>query len=436
MAVTIKIRQYLPVLIGVLAMVGSASARSFAQNAEDRKSPSVFRDPDDIPNLIFDTNKDKESRTGRYFPQRRDTQSTDTQRIDSWDSLKASLSQNLGFNFSLAYAYVFQDVNSDGRDVRGSGGQAEFDFTWTAFGRSGTGQKGVFGGKIESQHTVFSANAPQDVAPNAGSIWTAASGYGLIDIAASQLWYEHHLERDRLLVRVGKMSPFTMFDYYRYKSTRSGFLGQIQTFNPAIPFPASTLGVAVGTMLPNGFYAEGGVFDANGTAEKSGFNTLFNRGETFKIADIGWTSDFVLGGDSGSNDIHLTAWHIDRREKAGTPESWGYTVSGQKGFGNVVPFFRYGYASGGATQLEHFVSAGLGIEDVLGYSNDVIAMSVAWGRPSNSQFREQYGAEIFYRMQITPNLALTPDLQLVVNPATNANADYLGITSIRARLAL
>ncbi len=427
LAVTAKIRQYLPVFIGVLAMVGEPAGLSLAQNTGDKKTPALFRNTDDIPNLISDSNEKHESRTGRKFPRR---------FMETWDNQKAMLNQNYGFNFSLAYHYVFQGGYSDSRDVTGSGGQAEFDFTWTPFRRSGTGTKGVFGGKIESQHKVFNTNAPQSVAPKAGSVWTGAPGYGAFDISVSQLWYEHHLIRDRVLVRAGKISPFTMFDYYRFKSTRAEFLGQIQTFNPTIAFPPSALGVAVGALLTNRLYAEAGVFDANGTPDQAGFNTLFNRRETFKIADIGWTPDFLFGGDPGKNDFHLTAWHADRRVIEGIPEGWGLTVSAQRGFGNFVPFVRYGYANGGATALEHFASAGLGIEDAFGYSNDLIGMSFGWGRPSNSQLRDQYSSEIFYRMQLTPNFAMTPNIQVVLDPALDTTAGLVGIFSVRVRLTL
>lgn len=431
MAVTINLWRFLPVLLGAFPMVTGLHQPSLAQKVGEAEVSPVFRSADDIPNLIFNSNRKKQGRTSIILP---------GGNIEQWDALKASISQNYGLNFSLAYTYVLQSAYGDSdlisNHITGSGAQAELDFAWTIFGRSGTGPKGVFGGKIESRHKLFNDNDPQSVAPSAGSIWTAASGYGLIDIAASQLWYEQHLVRDKAVIRVGKMSPFTMFDYYRYKSTRSAFLGQIQTFNPTIPFPPSTLGIAAGALLGNGLYAEAGVFDANGTPEDIGFNTLFGKGETFKIADFGWTPDFVLGGDSGSNDFHLTAWHIDKRTSAGTPEGWGVTASAQRNYGNVVPFIRYGYASGGVTQLEHFASAGFGIEDAFGFSDDVFGVSVGWGRPSNPQFRDQYSSEVFYRMQVTPNFAVTPNVQLILDPATDPTSDSLGVFSLRARLAL
>ncbi len=54
--------------MGVVSLVGAATtAPSHAQNA-DKQTSGIFRNADDIPNLIFDANQDKESRTGPRDP--------------------------------------------------------------------------------------------------------------------------------------------------------------------------------------------------------------------------------------------------------------------------------------------------------------------------------------------------------------------------------
>ena len=39
-------------------------------------------------------------------------------------------------------------------------------------------------------------------------------------------------------------------------------------------------------------------------------------------------------------------------------------------------------------------------------------------------------------MQFTPYFALTPDVQLIINPANDTSTDLLGLFSVRGRLAL
>ncbi len=407
-------------------------AGTLAHSDDGVRTSASFRIADDIPNLIANANADPESRL----------ESLPTRSVgEEWSAFKSLLSEDYGLNFSVAYAYVFQGANGGSDWSTGSGGQAEFDFTWTAFGREGNGMKGLFGGKVESRHKVLNATAPQSVAPRAGSVWTGALGYGELDPAVSQLWYEHHFVRDRVLARAGKISPFTVFDYYKYKSPRVASLGQVQNFNPTIPFPPSALGLAGGVRLENGGYVAGGIFDANGRPNRAGFDTLFRDGELFAIAEVGWTPDFNVllkpGEDfrPGNDDVHMTFWHKDAQTAAGRPDGWGVTGSIQKGFDDLVPFVRYGYSNGGATSLEHMVSTGIGIEDILGFSNDVIGMSAAWGRPSNASLGDQYSIEAFYRMQLTDNLQISPDVQLIFNPALDPGTDILTVLSLRMRLA-
>ena len=41
--------------------------------------------------------------------------------------------------------------------------------------------------------------------------------------------------------------------------------------------------------------------------------------------------------------------------------------------------------------------------------------------------RQQVNAEAFYRFHLTPNLAITPDLQYISNPSLNPGVDTLGL---------
>lgn len=421
------VKLHLLVAAGLLVASQGAVAQAVARDDDG------FRSADDIPNIIESANTPKESRIDPPVSQ---------SFMERWGAFKKSLDDDAGIKFSIAYTQVLQAASSDSRWQTGSGAQAEFDFTWELFGRNGTGPKGLIGGKFETRFNLLNATAPQSVAPAAGSIWSGAIGYGEQDPSLSQLWYEQHLIRDRVLLRFGKIAPFTVFDYYKYKSPRVAFLGQPQNFNPTIPFPPSALGLGAAARLTNGGYVVGGVFDANGSPIRPGFDTLFEDGELFSIAEVGWAPDFVFGLEPGkdfrpgNDDYHLTVWHSDAREKIGRPEGWGFTASAQKGFGNFVPYARYGYSNGGATTLKQFASIGAGFENVFGYDADVIGVGVSWGDPWNAALDNQYAVEAFYRMQLTPQFALTPDVQVIVDPATDPASDLLGVFSLRGRIAL
>jgi porin len=55
-------------------------------------------------------------------------------------------------------------------------------------------------------------------------------------------------------------------------------------------------------------------------------------------------------------------------------------------------------------------------------------------QPSNDALRDQYIMEAFYRWHLTPNLAFTPNVQMIVNPALNPDEDTLWVFGLRGRL--
>ena len=69
-------------------------------------------------------------------------------------------------------------------------------------------------------------------------------------------------------------------------------------------------------------------------------------------------------------------------------------------------------------------------------NRDLIGAGVAWERPGISGLDDQYTAEFFYRLQLFENFALTPDLQIIAEPALNPNEDVIFVFGLRARLTL
>jgi porin len=107
-----------------------------------------------------------------------------------------------------------------------------------------------------------------------------------------------------------------------------------------------------------------------------------------------------------------------------------------------MPFFRAGYADGGNSLLGTSVSAGLAFQlnPVGADAGNLLGFGANWGKPNETVFGsgldDQYGLEVFYRLQLTKELAITPDLQFVINPALNPDRDNAWVLGLRARLAL
>jgi porin len=118
-------------------------------------------------------------------------------------------------------------------------------------------------------------------------------------------------------------------------------------------------------------------------------------------------------------------------------KGWGFIVSGSQRFGRFMPFLRYGYSdsdSSGPTPIEQMVNVGVAIDDIFGQSNDRIGIGLTWSRPSNGTLDDQGALDAFYRVEVTPQIAVSPTLQLIMNPVRNPD-DVVWVLGVRSRFA-
>ena len=92
----------------------------------------------------------------------------------------------------------------------------------------------------------------------------------------------------------------------------------------------------------------------------------------------------------------------------------------------------------GGSLLQKSLSAGLGYQTF--DNRDLLGVAVNWGEPNEDSFGpnldNQWTTELFYRWQATKQIAITPDIQFIADPALNPVEDKLWIFGLRGRLAL
>jgi len=121
------------------------------------------------------------------------------------------------------------------------------------------------------------------------------------------------------------------------------------------------------------------------------------------------------------------------------PNGWGVAFSFSRLFADTwEPFFRAGYSENGGALWERSVSAGFGYYP--GKKDNVLGVGLNWSRPAEDVFGpgldDQYTAEIYYRFQVMKVLTVTPDVQLIIDPALNPQESSIWVFGLRARLAL
>ena len=97
----------------------------------------------------------------------------------------------------------------------------------------------------------------------------------------------------------------------------------------------------------------------------------------------------------------------------------------------LATFLRYGNGDGRRTAIQQSLSAGFVFTQAAGYNNDWFGVGLIWNDPSDGNRQDDYGMEMFWRLQLTENVQLTPDVQLYFDPSNTPNRDFQAAFGLR-----
>ncbi len=195
--------------------------------------------------------------------------------------------------------------------------------------------------------------------------------------------------------------------------------------------PVSHSNNQAGVFLVNWFndqwYVIAGVFDANGFAEDN-LEFFSGGGELFSQVELGWAPSQA---ERLNRKINISLWHKDERVDAGKDSGQGILFTTGWTFGSWITFFRAGYSEGEASAFNQTITAGFQYNFI--DTSDQLGLGINWGNPSNKSLPSQISTEFYYRFQLSQNLAITPNVQWISNPALNSQTDQVWIFGLRTR---
>jgi carbohydrate-selective porin OprB len=272
---------------------------------------------------------------------------------------------------------------------------------------------------------------PNELSASIGSLWKTTSGFNVQKFSMIEFYWEHGGAKDGGGYRIGKMKPSDIFDGYSFASSNTSFLSRSYSHTMAMSVPSAGLGAVGGLIMPDNFYVLAGIHDAN--ADKISIGHI-DRGEFFYALELGVKPG---NGEPGAGNYHATLWHKDKRDKAGIPSGYGLALTAEQEFGpksNITGFLRYSYGHGAGLDVRQTVSAGIVFDEVWGRNSDLIGLAATWGQPTNRSMRDQYSVEGYYRIQLTPDAHITPDLQLIFDPSMTTMFNTVVVGSLRLRM--
>lgn len=285
-----------------------------------------------------------------------------------------------------------------------------------------------------------------------------------VAIYFEQLWVEQAALDDRLHLRVGMLAQQTLFDRNAYANSEDiQFLTTFLDNDGVVPLPRG-LGAALLARPFDWLEVAASAVDADNASNGAGFDTAFDGLDSltahlelhFRSRLHGPTGDlpgswrfgaFLDGRDRtvfgctqpgtglakterGHPGAYLSADQLAFREGPGSDQGLGV-------------FARFGWADPGTNRIAWFWSVGaryLGL--VPGRDADVVGLGVyqaigskRYRDTQDPDFRRETGIELYYAIEALPWLALTPDLQVIVDPGGDSAADDAVVATLRVRVA-
>ena len=351
--------------------------------------------------------------------------------VKNW---KNQVAEKTGFNWSLDYTALFMGVSdSPGEDDASSGMVRLYGF-WDLVNR-GSPNKGSLNFKVENRHS-YTDIPPSSLGFESGYLGLFGAPFTDQGTRLTNLDWKQYFADGNWVFVAGFLYTLGYVDVYRISSPWTGFTNfMFATGSGAMDLPDdAALGAAIGGQIGGKMYVHAGFVDANSDPTDP-FNDVWKGNDFFKWLEIGYTpgaqSSYFL------EKAHLTYWHVDERADS-TPEGWGLNASWHTQVGDKwFPFIRGGYTEDSGSLLERTISVGVSYQHVP--RRGMVGFGFNWGRPNETSYGDlddQYTTELFWRFQVTTELAITPTIQYIRDPALNPDEDSLWAFGLRVRVVL
>jgi len=411
----------------ITTLIFFLSSFLLAQESGDQKGQKKggFGGPDQVEKQLEDDNKPKQSIFELGF-------------LSPYFNFKDNLKESSGFGYGLDYSSLFLGANESLDLKSASSGMVRLYGSWELVGR-GSENSGALNFKIEHRHK-YGAIAPKAFGFNLGYVGMIDPPFNDDTWRMTHLYWRQRFNDGRISFVAGLLDATDYVDVYALASPWMHFMNfAFSTGSETIYIPNDAgLGVAIGIYLTDNIYVISGISDAGSdpTDPLKGFDTFFSNNDYFKNVELGWVTSKAR---HFFDNVHLTYWHSDGSDVTASLPGWGIAFSGTYYIDDKwLPFLRGGYAKDGGTLLQKSVTAGVGYQPVQG--GNLLGAAIGWGEPNKTTFseglRNQYTFEVFYRIQLSTRIAITPDIQFLINPALNTDVSSIFLWGLRGRLAL
>jgi porin len=371
-----------------------------------------------------------------------------------WFTWKEDLYKTHGLKLGFSYQSLYQKTtDSLTAEDTAWGGWLLIEASWDAVDRGGDFQGGIVAA-LDWRQTIGGNAEPGFFQFQTGSQWPTDFAYPEWDPWFASLYWEQQIGKDKFVLRVGNQAAAQFVDFFRYKDGRTSFTGSSFTAATAsVPAPAPGFGASF-RLTPiddSEFYVAGTLNDMNADVDELDWGNVFDYGQFFYGLEFGmnWRR-----GKGDFDHLHLLLFYADKvdtsppifENKAGG----GFKLAGEKQWNRLVGFGSYTYntvegGNFGIAVTRQMANVGFAVNRPLNIGGEV-GVGFSWaepqdgltlvGLPQRDPLKDQYGMEIYWKILVTGDLWVTPNLQVIVNPTYNSSTKTVIVPGLKFRFFL
>lgn len=322
----------------------------------------------------------------------------------------------------------------------------QFSGSLRLFRRHGWGT-GALGWTFLGSRSNSGAGSPQQtLSAEVGSISGLNANVVPNAAAIDEVFWRHSSVQQRWTLLIGRVDQSAYFDANRVANDGyRQFLAFAFENNLSVPWPTyGGFGGVFRRELGSGSYLLASVAAIGDDPRVPWSNT----------GHEGWNGMLEIGASHmvpglGRGHVRVTPWHssipgaqgfgvgVNVDQELGTWHRTAAADTSGPSRGRLIGFFRAGVGEPAVTPVQGFVSGGFAVHGPFGRPRDRVGVGIAWSNPSpGAGTRRETLVEAYYRFALSPALSLTPDVQVVVDPALDNTAGSSIVLGVRLHLHL
>lgn len=365
---------------------------------------------------------------------------TDKDLAPGLHTWKQRISGDLGIDFILLSAPIAQAGTVGGATYLDN--EVDLYFQWRLFeGDDHYGKFffwGLWGQTLSSKTTgEFTASQGLITQPNLGG--TDPKDYF---ISPSALWWEQKLRQTPITFRLGQLyAPALWGSSQHYGDDRETFLNSTVSSTQGLPWANASRGLgAMATYDVGEFYLSGGFQDAQANQQRIDFSS-FSEARYVYLSEFGYTPN---RGGAYASTYKITLGYVDKTNISTSnaiDSGWGIVLNFEQKIKDDFAIFgvhRHSFERY-IGNIESTSALGFTFPEIGAWADDQLSIAAFLARPKdtlNNTRRNEWGLEAYWRVQATPRLDVTPDLQVYFQPGNQAQSGPVAIFGLRLRYML